>query len=294
MKPERRIVAERPLARHCAELLRPAPASAELDPLLATAAERLARALRGALAPLLGGEPPMVECHVGPDIAIEDFAANPGLHAWSVYGTGPGQPQLISAIDAEAVLRLVDRAFGGPGEAPRPMPRELPLSGELMVQRMEAVLTARLGEALAGKPAIRALRRDSTLAQIQPYSPGTRLAVLTIEITEGTRAPWTVRFGLPVAALPALTGLSQLPRPRKPAPPADPLAQPFADMPLPVRALLVDVALPLSTVSRLEVGQVLNLPIARSVPLRVGATTIAHGAIGAVDDRVALQLTQIS
>jgi flagellar motor switch protein FliM len=37
MKPERRIVAERPLARHCAELLKPAPAGADLQPAMAIA-----------------------------------------------------------------------------------------------------------------------------------------------------------------------------------------------------------------------------------------------------------------
>lgn len=294
MKPERQMIAQRPLAQHCPQLLRPAPAAAELSPALAGAAERLSRSLRAALAPLLGGEPPMVECRTDSDIGIEEFGNAQGLNAWSVYSVDLGMDKLLSCIDAEAILRLVDRAFGGPGEAPRPLPRELPLSADLMVQRLEAVLAVRVGEALGGRPAVRPLRRDSTLAQVQPYAPGTRLCVVTMEISEGSRAPWTMRMALPSAALPTLTGLTPQSSTPARAAKADPLAQPFADLPLQVSALLVDVPLPLSVISTLQVGQVLNLPIARNVPLRAGTRTLAHGAIGAVDDRVALQLTQLS
>jgi flagellar motor switch protein FliM len=37
---------------------------------------------------------------------------------------------------------------------------------------------------------------------------------------------------------------------------------------------------------------VLPVSVARAVPLRVGETTIAHGSVGAVDERVAVQITQ--
>ena len=58
--------------------------------------------------------------------------------------------------------------------------------------------------------------------------------------------------------------------------------------------MLVDVQLPLATLGALEVGQVLAVPVARSVPLRVGEALVGHGTVGAVDDRVALQLTQLA
>jgi flagellar motor switch protein FliM len=32
--------------------------------------------------------------------------------------------------------------------------------------------------------------------------------------------------------------------------------------------------------------------VARNVPLRIGTRTIAHGTIGALDERVAVQITQ--
>ncbi|WP_408586363.1 FliM/FliN family flagellar motor switch protein [Novosphingobium sp.] len=298
MKPERFLVAERPLAQHCAELVRSGPGPAELLPALARAGERMARGLRGALAGLLGGEPPMVECDTPEDMAPEELAATvPGLAAWSLYGVAGGSGRLLSAVDAEAVLRLVDRAFGGPGEAPHPLPRELPLSAELMVQRVETVLAAQFAAAagLSRTDAVTTLRRDSDFAQVQPFGAETRLAVLTLSISEGGRAPWRMRLALPFPILADLFANADRPvsRPRR-AKAADPLEAPYGDLPLQVSAVLVDVALPLSVLSSLEVGQILSVPIARSIPLRVAGRTVAHGSIGAVDDRVAVQLTQLS
>lgn len=300
MKPERSLVAERPLARHCAELVRPVPGPTDPVPVLARAGERMARSLRGALAPLLGGEPPMVECAIGDPIGSADLGTQvQGLVAWSLYRVGATGGRMISAIDAEAVLRLVDRAFGGPGEAPHPLPRELPLSAELMVQRVEKVFAAHLVQAAAmtDPDAIAATRRDSSIEQLQPFAPDTRLVVMTFSITETSRQPWQVRLALPLPLLGDMFAQGDGTAPRtssRRAVPSDPAARPFGDLPLPLNAVLVDMALPLSVLSELQVGQILSVPIARSIPLRVAGRTIAHGSIGAVDDRVAVQLTQLS
>ena len=69
-------------------------------------------------------------------------------------------------------------------------------------------------------------------------------------------------------------------------------AAPFADLPLPLSAVLVDMPVPFTTLTRLAVGQVLPVSVARNVPLRVGDQTIAHGSVGMADDRVAIQITR--
>jgi flagellar motor switch protein FliM len=305
MRQDFAFVAERALARHAPALLRPGPAEADLIAALQQAAARLARTLRGGLARLCGGEPPEVTIDALQELDFAGFA-RPGLHAYSLYSATPPGACLLSAIDAEAVLRLVDRAFGGPGEAPHPLPRELPMSADLMVQHIETILATHFGHALentsrvpgapAGHPVLHPLRRDSDLAQLQPFAPGTRLAVLTIAISEGVRAPWQVRLAMPLSALAVLTGLLPSPGAPRDSAPADPGGEPFASMPLTLTALLIDTRLPLQVVSRLEPGQVLNLPIARQVPLVIGqhgsGRTIAHGTIGATDDRVAIQITR--
>lgn len=298
MKPQRAFVAERPLARHDAALLRSGPNPAELLPELARAAERLARSLRMALAPLLGGEPPRVSFTKPMQMDYGDFAIDlPDLAGNSLYTAGPDGHVLLSTIDAGTVLRLVDRAFGGAGEAPSPLPREFPLSAELMIGRIETILAARLAAAFGATDpnAIRPLRRDSNIVQLQPFPDATPITAVTLSIQEAGRSPWSVRIAIPLASLGSLVGPGER-RPARSTPqgPADPMALPFADMPLPVSALLVDVALPLSTISALKVGQVLAVPVARNVPLRVAGKTIAHGSIGAIDDNVAVQITQLS
>jgi flagellar motor switch protein FliM len=303
MKGDFVFVAERALANHSTALVRPGPDDSDLLFALGQAAARLARSLRGTLARLCGVD--MLDIAIDPprESRLADFATE-GLCAYSTYSAsdgGAGGPgRLISAIDAEAVLRLVDRAFGGPGEAPRPMPRELPMSAELMVQRIEAILAARLGDALGTHTTIQPLRRDTDLRQLQPFAPDTRLAVLDIAVSEGKRAPWPIRMAMPIAALPALTGMAGEPVDalRVPALPGDPNREPFAAVPVDLTALLIDTRVPLHLVTRLEVGQVLTLPIARQVPLIAGGTATGHvigsGTIGAVDDRVAVQITQLA
>ena len=47
-----------------------------------------------------------------------------------------------------------------------------------------------------------------------------------------------------------------------------------------------------AAVAALEPGQILPVSVARRVPLRVGEHTIAHGTPGAMDERIAIQITQ--
>ena len=74
MKPERALVAERAIARHDAALLRPGPNVADLVPALARMSERMARILRDALVPLLGGAEPQV----APRISRNDLSLTSG------------------------------------------------------------------------------------------------------------------------------------------------------------------------------------------------------------------------
>ncbi|GEO01754.1 hypothetical protein NSE01_35860 [Novosphingobium sediminis] len=294
MKPERPLVAQRPLARHSEALLRPAPTATELLPVLARAGDALARKLRLALAPIHGGEAAMVECSAPAEMTAGSFAPPDLVSISLLAAVADGQP-LLAMVEGEAVLRLLDRAFGGPGEAPSPLPRELPLSAELMVQRIEMLVGPPLAAALGLAGPIRTLRRAATMAELAAMTDATPLAVLTFSIREGARPAWTLRLGFPMAALADLTGTARpASRPVRAATPASPLDQPFAGMPLTVRAVLVDVPLPLATLSALEIGQVLAVPVARSVPLRIGEALVGHGTVGAVDERVALQLTQLA
>ena len=297
MKPHHDFVAERALAQHCSELLRDAPSPGELLPSLAMAGEALAKALAPLLAPLLGGEAPEMRVDAlqegGGEALSEQIAP---LAANSLLAAGSGQVPLLVSIEATAVLRLVDRAFGGKGAVQSPLPEAFPLSAELMIVRLEALAIAALGKAfgLAWPGAIRTTRRDGSLVALAPFAADTALAIQRFTIAEAGGASWTLTLALPLAALAGLCGPagSFAPASAQQRVAANPADEPYGALPLSLRAVLVDMALPVSVLSALEPGQILPVSIARSVPLLIGKTTIAHGTIGALDERVAVQITQ--
>jgi flagellar motor switch protein FliM len=295
VKPERAFVADRTLASHSADLLRAGPPPVDLVPAFSQLAERMARILSRALAPLLAGEAPVVranavrECEAGElGVTIAPLAANCLL----AMGEGPGR--LLASIEAEPVLRMVDRAFGGRGAVPNPLPDRFPLSAELMIARLEGVVCDSLAQAIGGTAAPRAVERSGSLAEIAPFGQDTMLALLSLDVEETGGEGWSITLAAPLAVLEALFG--------KPAPaagkaaakpaPRQPGVAPFADLPLTVSAVVVDMAMPVSALSGLKAGDIIPVAVARSVPLMVGETCIARGTIGACDDRVAVQVTQ--
>lgn len=296
MKPQRAFVAERAAAQHCAELLRRGPEPAELLPQLARLGDRLARLLAEGLARLGGGEAPLVTPQVVREERCADLAKGIGpLAANSLLAAGAGGAPLLASLDAGAVLRLVDKAFGGKGEAPATLPGQFPTSAQLMIQRLETLVVECLCAALGADGAVRALRRDGDLAELAPFTGDARLAVLQLEVMEGMRAPWLATLALPLATLAELFGHGD----RPPAPPAapraaDPAAAPFADVPLPLTAVLVDMQVPLATISALEPGTILPVAVARAVPLSIAGSVIARGTVGAQDDRVAIKISHIA
>lgn len=286
------FAAERRAAQHCAELLGRLPDSAALMPALARAGERIARLLVPGFAALLGGSDPDISPGAPIETDLAGLAERVGpLAASSLLASGRPGINLLASVDGETMLRLVDRAFGGRGEAGTPLPRSFPLSAELMIRRVEDLLAGCLGEAL-GLTGLTALRRDSRLIDLAPFAPDARLCVLPFELCEGHSAPFRLLIAIERQHLADLVGHGD-PSPRQSTVPADPAAPPFADLPLPVTATLVDMRLPLATLARLEPGTVLPVAVARAVPLAIGPTIVARGTLGAQDDRIAIKLTQL-
>ena len=119
MRPERAFVAERVAAQHCAELLRRGPEPGELLPLFARAGERFARQLAQGLAALSGGDLPSVDCKPVREADMAELTRQIApLAANSLLGAGVSGAPLLASLQADAVLRMVDKAFGGKGEAP--------------------------------------------------------------------------------------------------------------------------------------------------------------------------------
>lgn len=268
----------------------------DLGPAVTDLSENLARTLALGLSRLSGGEAPAVTFAAQGELSELDLLdAIAPLAANTLFGAGIRKLPFIASLEAASVFRLVDRAFGGRGDVPHPLPDAFPLSAELFATRLESVLAAAIGDALGPKNAttITAIERHGRIARLVPQIVGAKLTVLEFEVAEAGCAPWKVVLAIPEATLDALIAHDPAANPakaRKLA--ANPAEEPFGDVPLPVSAMLVEMQIAFSRLSALQPGDVLPVSVARNVPIRVGDKTIAYGTIGEVDDRVAVQLTR--
>ena len=277
-KPIRAFVAAAPAAQHCAELVARGPDPAELGLRWRMLGERLAEALTLHLAPVLGGKSPRV--------AVSADATLPPVAAHGLVNRTSTQEPLALAIDGAAMLRLIDRAFGGPGEVPLPLPSTLPPSATLVVGRVAAAIGAALADTLD-------CSTEELVFQPRAEAPEAMgAAALTLLVSQGSDPAWPIVLALSPGGLAEWLGPRRVEAAARRS--ADPAAAPFADVPLPLAARLVDMRVPLSTVARLEPGMVLPVAIARAVPLEAGGVVIARGTVGNQDDRIAIKLTHIA
>lgn len=277
MKPERNFVAAGRAAQHAQELLRPRRVGPDPLAALAPLADGLAPALAEALAPLVGGLAPRVTHDAG---RVATFAelTNDATPLTAHLAFAGGARQVLATIDGSAILRMVDRAFGGRGETPTVLPDALPLLAKLMIGRIEAALTL----AFSRIPGLEGLEPAPTNAA----SGDTMLGIVVLSIAEEAGAVWPLAIALPLADI---------------AGTASPTARAARDfnsdargaLPLALNAELARSRLPLSMIAALQPGTFVPLTMPRSVALKAGSTTIARGSIGDVDERFALRLTTV-
>ena len=287
--------AERAKARHSKDLLGAGPTLDELVPALSLIGERLSRTLSAGLAALLGDDAPVVRVGMPMDGTLASIQADiEGLASHTLMTVGPEGRPMLATFEAAPVFRLVDRTFGGRGDVPDPLPDAFPLSAELLIARIEQTVAEALSAAFGGgaEHAVRAFRRDTSLRHLAPFERGEDLLQLSLEVEEDGFDPWSLSLAFPQATLAGVITMPRHPRKaRRNAAAPDPAAEPFASMPLPVKAVLVDMTIGFSRLSSLKPGDVLPVAVARSVPLKVGERTIATGTIGELDDCVAVQVS---
>jgi flagellar motor switch protein FliM len=294
VRPEHPFIAQRLAAQHCAELLGPKlPSASELAPALNALSARLALACSIGLARLSSAEAPIVR----PAAPRETTAARvvqdaPKLASHAVLAIGGDRLPVLLSCEAAPVFRLVDRAFGGRGTVPDPLPIAFPLSAELLILRLEHTIAAALQEALGGSLQVTPLDRDTNLVAIAPFAADETVVEVSVAVEEPGCEPWTITLAFPQASSLALFGG----RERKAASAGvravpDPMSEPYASLPMALTAVLVDMAVPFSRIASLQPGDVLPVAVARAVPIKAGARIIATGTIGEFEDRVAVQIT---
>jgi flagellar motor switch protein FliM len=276
-------------ASHCDALFRQRAEEVDLLPEFGRLGERLARALGPALVAFGGGKTAEVcaigvERRSGGEIASE--LDRLGAHAL----LGTGKHRLLVSIDGAALLAQLDRAFGGTGEVGSKLPAVLPLSADLLAQRVEQAVAELLTQLVDLPQPFEVTERDGSYATLAPFRSGDALAVLTLEVVERGGKPMRLALATRAETLAALLPPTEA-RKRVPERRTGPLDTPFGEIALTLEAVLTEMRIPLSRIAALEPGQTLAIPVARAIPLRIGGTVVARGTIGELDDRVALQIT---
>ncbi|WP_053833632.1 FliM/FliN family flagellar motor switch protein [Croceibacterium atlanticum] len=263
-------------------------------PQLSRAGESLAKSLAEELAEFFGDQEPKIKSLGAQTARSETFARLTGpLTANALMALGATNHRLLLSIDARIILAELDRTFGGTGDIDDDeVPAALPKSAELLARKIQQRMADGFINALGAKCALRNVGGNARYSLLSPFPEGKELAVLTLEIERGDADPWTVRFETDLEALPALLSQSAKNTADGPREPASPLDRPFADVPLEMRATLVDMDIPLSRLAALQPGMVLPVAVARNVPLKIGDTMIARGHVGELDDQIALQISQ--
>lgn len=284
--------------RHAAELLAGGQSAApDLEP-LDQLAGRLRKGMKMGLEPIL---------HTLPEVTLQPAAVMrydaymadvSSLASNSLFRVKRTDARFLLSIDGRSIMRLVDRYFGGSGESDLPLLQEFPMSAELMIERLETMIVARMAEAMgAVEPAeIEREKHEATIAHLAYLEHSDQIILSRMTVDEQGRDPWHVDFVFAGAALrilaPALTQRVTSRRPQRTN--LDDFVQsPLGQVALPIRAVMAETAVSMALIADLQPGQILPITLARQVGLRVGEQTIGQGNLGRQDDHMAVRIKHI-
>lgn len=291
----------RSAALHCPELIARGPRPEESAALMAAWRRDLARLLADDLAPLLSGDRLDVSVSAPDRLSGADALGRIGpVAANSLMRVGMSGETALLSFDFATAIALTDRSFGGDGRATGSAPAALPRSAALLTEEAATVMAGAITRASFGdapeaegrSPRGEVIVRSESAARLKPFALDAEALVFTIDIAN-QQGIW--RACLAVAAermSRLLPGAGRRPLMRTPRAPANGMAAPFAEIPLPLHVALAEIDLTVARLQTLSPGDMFPLAMGRQVPLKVGETVLAHGSIGTSEDRMAIRLTR--
>ncbi len=281
---------ERRAAQHCEELLANPLETVDLAGEFARFGTRFARALQPRLAKLFDArklETELVEREKSPAAALGETLGEKLHHArFALPGKGLG---VLASAPVGALIGEFDRMLGGPGDGSDEA-IALPASADRFARQIEAELLGAAIEA-SGRGDLATAERGSNLGEIVPGSARAPVLVARIAINRPDTPTLTVTISTCETTFAQFASEAPVGKPtRRSIGEGGIENSALALVELATTATLVDMAIPLHRVASLQVGAELPIPIHRNVPLSIADITIAHGAVGALDDRVALEI----
>ena len=288
----------RPVAQHCQELTQRGPRPEERAEILSAWCRDLGYDLSQELGQLFSAGKLKVEVSEPEELSGNDVFEKIGpVAANSLLRCGDDGQVMLFSLDLPTAIALTDSSFGGEGVIPSAAPEQLPRSVGLLVEEL-ASLVARViamsngsSERISGD----VLVRSESVTRLKPFEPSEKVTQFSVTLSMDTGGRWTLLLAVPSGRLDDLLPGSQANKPaaKGNGQASDGRTGPFAQMPLPVEAVLGEISMTLSRLEKLRPGDEIPLAMPRDLPLRIGDRTIAHGVLGSMENQLALKLTRL-
>lgn len=262
--------------------------------------DRLARQLRILLEPLCGTRPAVTPKPVDRTMFMMWDACVPPFTSLSLYRLHPIKGVVALRIDAPLISSLVDRFYGGRGSAVDTNAREFRPTENRLIDRLSGQVMTALAKCWADVVPMEAslIGRETGVAQADIAAADADVVVQSFEVNLGDRDNWTIEIVYPVEGLNGVesTNAPRMVEDKKAADPrwqAD-LADCMDNVRLPARTVLARPNLKMTELLALKEGDVINIHIARHLPLLIGERVFAHGTIGEQDGRAAFMIEKMA
>lgn len=262
--------------------------------------DRLARQLRILLEPFCGSRPSVTAKPVDRTMFMMWDACVPPFTSLSLYRLHPIKGVVALRMDAPLISCLVDRFYGGRGTAFDTEAREFRPTENRLIDRLSGQIMTALAHSWADVVPMEAtlLGRETGVMQADIAAADADIVVQSFEINLGERDSWTIEFIYPLEGLSSVEGVapSRAIEERRVADPhwQNQLAECMDNVRLPARTVLARPNLKMTELMALQPGDVINIHIARHLPLLIGERVFAHGTIGEQDGRAAFMIEKLA
>ncbi|MHA7820965.1 MAG: FliM/FliN family flagellar motor switch protein [Erythrobacter sp.] len=288
----------RAVARHCAELTWRGPRPEERSENLSAWRRDLAGELAQELGQLFSGSRLLISIAEPEMITGEEVFERIGPVAVnSLLRCGSSEQTVLLSLDYATTIALTDRSFGGEGNLPEEVPAQLPRSASMLAEQFAAMTADVIALSRGADAATRGdvLVRSESVTRLKPFSAEVEVALFELTLTQGAFAECKALLAVASDRLDGLLpGMSSGRTVRaKPAQPSDGTHGPVATVPLGLEAVLSEFEISLEWLEKLAPGDEIPLTMPREVPLRVGQQLLALGALGTLDNHMALRVTRL-
>ncbi len=293
MKSDHQFKVERVLARHCDALIARGPAPRDPKAIVQDFAEAASRQISKAMLPLLGGAAIKLAPAELSEGSMSGWRESVAGDSKAIALSGPaGRPEMLLAVDLSSAMILTDIAFGGTGEPPKSLPEEWPSASISVAEALGKNVAGALANTLDYSAPLSAATPWQSFAKVAFLCGANELLWTRFAPADPNDGSWSIALALP-ARHAKIVDANAAPQTASDAPKASPAKPPFNGIPLPARCELAQIRLPIGRAAKLNVGDVFPIAIPRDVPIEIAGRTVARGAIGALDDRVAIEVTQL-